>query len=113
MNEYPAKLVRVIDGDTVVLDVDLGFHVTIRETFRLYGVNAPEMRGEDKGAGQAAKAFVEQWFATKTNPVASTYKPRPQDKYGRWLVDVWDSPEAYTALNDALVAAGHAVRADA
>lgn len=113
MNEYRAKLVRVIDGDTVVLDVDLGFHVTMRETFRLVRVNCPEMSGEEKGAGQAAKAFVEGWFATRAaggNEWVEvwTYKPRAQDKYGRWLASVgWDGK---TTLNDTLVQEGHAAR---
>ena len=40
---YKARLSRVIDGDTVELNVDLGMSVSVKETFRLYGINAPEI----------------------------------------------------------------------
>ena len=45
MYNYPCKVVRVIDGDTAVLEVNLGFNIRFTETFRLLGINAPEKRG--------------------------------------------------------------------
>ena len=51
-NSYLAEITRVIDGDTFVADVDLGFKVWMRNvTFRLYGVNTPEVRGKKKTKG--------------------------------------------------------------
>ena len=60
--EYHAKVVRVIDGDTLDLDVSLGFYVTQKVRVRLAGVNTPEMHDTDatkRAAAQAAKSFVE------------------------------------------------------
>ena len=49
MYEYRAKLLRVIDGDTVDVDIDLGFGVWMhKERIRLYGIDTPESRTRDK-----------------------------------------------------------------
>ena len=62
MFTYGAKLVRVVDGDTVDIDIDLGFGVWLKnERIRLYGIDTPESRTRDKVEkkfGKAAKAFV-------------------------------------------------------
>jgi micrococcal nuclease len=121
MYNYNAKLVRVIDGDTIVLDVDLGFHVTMRETFRLFGVNAPENTGPTRAEGKAARDFVVGWFDRQHGLcMVNTYKGRSRDKYGRYLAEVWPAdgvseavwPPAHEGrqviLNEALIAAGHA-----
>ena len=47
MYEYAAKLVRIIDGDTFVADLDLGFNTTRKETVRMSGINTPESRTRD------------------------------------------------------------------
>jgi micrococcal nuclease len=55
---YNAKLIRVIDGDTVDAKIDLGFDVWVKKRIRLYGINTPETRTrdlEEKKAGIAAK----------------------------------------------------------
>lgn len=50
---------RVIDGDTVVLDIDLGFDTWLRnQTIRLYGLNTPEITGEEKPEGLKSKAWL-------------------------------------------------------
>ena len=49
MYEYNCKIVKVVDGDTVDVDIDLGFGVWMRnERVRLYGIDAPESRTSDK-----------------------------------------------------------------
>lgn len=85
MYKYKCKLVKVIDGDTIDLDIDLGFAVTLRERVRLEGVNTPEVRGHEKGAGFEAKAFVEEWFASGTEFEYWSNKYNKHDKYGRSL----------------------------
>ena len=64
MYEYPCKIIRVIDGDTVDVDIDLGFAVWLKkQRIRLYGVDTPESRTSDKEEkkyGLKAKAFVVQ-----------------------------------------------------
>lgn len=83
MYHYTAKLVRVIDGDTVVLDVDLGFAVTVRETFRLAGINAPEVRGIDREQGLSAASFLHEMIGG--SPVEIFTLKDKQEKYGRYL----------------------------
>ena len=56
---YRATLRRVIDGDTVDCDVDLGFEIIAVERFRLLGINAPEKRKPTYDAGIAAKQHLE------------------------------------------------------
>ena len=51
-----AKIVRLVDGDTCVLDFDMGMSITVRATVRLFGINTPEVRGPEKVAGHAATA---------------------------------------------------------
>ena len=47
MYEYKAKLVRVVDGDTIDCEIDLGFDITVRQRVRFAGINAPESRTRD------------------------------------------------------------------
>lgn len=54
--EYRADICRVVDGDTVDADIDLGFNVWLHnERLRFYGIDAPELKGSTRAAGLAAK----------------------------------------------------------
>lgn len=97
---YPATLVRVVDGDTVDLLVDLGFHVLARERFRLVGIDCPEMPTPE---GQAATAFTDRWLDERPELEVESQR---EDIYARWLGVIWAGGEN---LNAALVASGHAV----
>lgn len=107
MYEYRATIVRVIDGDTVVADIDLGLRVWARgQMIRLAGINAPEMTGESKEDGEHAKEFLELVILNKTL-VVRTQKDQTE-KYGRWLGTIV-LPEGDT-VNQLMIEAGHAVR---
>ncbi|HNX68422.1 MAG TPA: thermonuclease family protein [Candidatus Omnitrophota bacterium] len=80
---YAATLVRVIDGDTLVARVDLGFRTWITETFRLRGIDAPEVTS---ALGHKAKVNVRERLRLSVCLVIKTYK---QEKYGRYLADVF------------------------
>ena len=86
MYEYECKIVRVIDGDSIVVDIDLGFGLWIHgESIRLFGVDCPECRSrdkEEKAAGIAAKKFV-----TRRLQLGGTYTLSTQGKgkFGRYL----------------------------
>ena len=71
MYEYRVKIRRIVDGDTVDVDIDLGFHVWLyNQRIRLYGIDTPECRTSDKTEkifGNVSKDYVE-----KTIPVGST-----------------------------------------
>jgi len=106
--EYEGTLVRVIDGDTIQVDltqdIGLSIRVTVRWELRLNGCNAPERA---TAAGPAATHFVETWWATHRAPfVVRTYKDK-REKYGRYLADVRDA-DGHDLVTD-LIAAGHAV----
>jgi len=67
---YKAKIIRVIDGDTLEMMVDLGFSVWINQNMRLYGIDAPETRTKDlaeKEAGLAVKKWLENRVAAAKN----------------------------------------------
>jgi len=100
MYQYKTIIKRVIDGDTVVVDVDLGFFTWLRDLpIRLHGIDTPERT--DKHGWEAAKAFTENFF--KENPTA-ILNVSGQDKYGRWLGEFLD-PQSGT-LNKQLVSLG-------
>lgn len=93
---------RVTDGDTVVLDVDLGFRLRATMPFRLLGINTPEMSTPE---GHAARQWTVDWFAKNSTFRVDTAKD--PEKYGRWLAVI--RPLSGTSLNEALVTAGQAV----
>jgi len=103
--EYTAVVDKVIDGDTIDLIVNLGFHILFKERFRLYGINAYETRGEDRTRGLEAKAFLESCCPEGSTVSVKTVKDQ-KGKYGRYLASLWLGD---VCVNDELVAYGHAV----
>lgn len=96
----PAAVMRVIDGDTVRLTLDLGWHTFRVENCRIARINAPELNTPE---GKAAKAYAEERLPAGT---AVTFVSRELDKYGRPLGDVIRNGVDFGA---AMLAAGHAV----
>lgn len=80
---YKATVLKVVDGDTVDLKVDLGFRVSLDIRTRIRGINAPESwEAGGKEATEALRGFI------MGKPVAVTTAKDPTDKYGRWLADI-------------------------
>jgi len=110
MYEYKCKMVKVVDGDTVDVDIDLGFGVWMRDQrIRLHGIDTPESRTSDdqeKVYGLAAKDFVVKW----TNSGDLTLKTFKDDrgKFGRILGEIWYGGEHN--VNQLLIDNHHAVR---
>lgn len=77
-------VIRVIDGDTVELSIDMGNKTRWQSSFRIRGIDAPEMHGASRAAGEASKAVLTRLLSNGIERV-TTHKP---DKYGRWLVDI-------------------------
>lgn len=89
MYEYYARVVEVIDGDTVDVAIDLGFSIQHIVRLRLYGINTPEIRTrdlEEKALGIKATNRVVELVEGKIIRV-STHKT--SDKYGRYLADIY------------------------
>ena len=99
-----AKLIKVIDGDTIDVDTDLGCDIHLNQRIRFNGMNAPEMRTAE---GKAAKAFLQGLLEGQEHLVIKTHKDR-KEKYGRYLGDIF-LPGNDVSINQQMVAAGHAV----
>ena len=107
MYEYQCKIVRVVDGDTVDVDIDLGFGIWMRgERVRLYGIDTPESRTRDKAekvCGLYAKQFLKQQLG-KTGTLRT--KKDGKGKYGRVLGEfiVYDSAtDSYRSVSDIMI----------
>lgn len=91
MYEYKAKLKRVVDGDTIDFDVDLGFGIHFNERFRLLGVNTPEIYGrnapEQMSEGLRAKEMVSAMIESAQSIIIRTHKDQ-KEKYGRYLAEI-------------------------
>lgn len=85
---YKAYLDRVVDGDTILANIDCGFHSWSHKDLRFFGINAPEL--SEPGGGEA-KRFVQRTLETCSFFVVKTYRDR-QEKYGRYLADVFFKP---------------------
>lgn len=115
MYEYRCKVIKVIDGDTVDVDIDLGFDIMLRdERVRIMGIDTPESRTRDKVEkkfGMASKARLKELIGGKSGPILKTQiNKKGEDmrgKFGRILGDfVTDDGRMVT---DILVEEGHAV----
>ena len=102
MYDYQCTIVRVVDGDTVDVDIDLGFDTwRCGERIRLYGIDTPECRtrdAEEKAAGFLAKDFVKNCLH-----VGGTYRLQTKEKgkFGRYLGTIYLTDES--SINAALV----------
>jgi len=82
--KYRATVIKVVDGDTIDVDIDLGFFTVLhRQRIRLHGIDAPEVRGSERFEGLEAKAWLEQKIGGKEIELV-TFKDA-KGKYGRWL----------------------------
>lgn len=107
---YKAKILSVYDGDSCTALIDLGCYVSIQRPIRLYGINAPELRGETKLAGLEARDFLSSHILNK-EVFIRTFKDK-NEKYGRLLGQIFMSdPTTGDALliNDLMISSGHAV----
>ena len=109
MYEYRCKVRRVVDGDTVDMDIDLGFGVWLhKERVRIYGIDTPESRTRDKEEkkyGLMAKEFVKQ-FVKGDSIKLTTQKYDAKGKFGRILGDIIVDNKS---LSDTMIQEHHAV----
>jgi micrococcal nuclease len=91
MYEYKGKVTRVVDGDTVIVTINLGFDIVLDNIkVRLYGIDTPETYrpkcDAEQKHGYAAKQFVVDNILNK-NVIIKTHKDK-KGKYGRYLADI-------------------------
>lgn len=113
MHEYKCNIIRVVDGDTVDVDIDLGFGVWLRkQRIRLLGIDTPESRTRDKVEkrfGFMAKDYLKSHLG-KTSTLRT--KKDGKGKFGRILGEfiVYDAAtDSYRSVNQMLVESHHAV----
>ena len=118
MYEYRCKVVNIVDGDTVDVDIDLGFGVWLKkERIRMYGIDTPESRTRDKVEkkfGLASKNKLKSLLG-KTGILKTQVNKKGEDmkgKFGRILGDfsVYHAPtDAWRMATEILIEEGHAV----
>jgi len=100
---YYAKVIKVLDGDSIVVDLDLGFNMSLRTSIRLYGLNTEELSSGDidnRCLAVKSKEVVREICIPGRKIMVRTYKP---GKYGRWLATIiLDSG----SVNDFLISSG-------
>ena len=113
---YNVTVRKVVDGDTLDVDIDLGFSMTlVGQRLRLLFVNTPERKGKTKAAGDAAWRFAQNWLGSHGNIMIRSRKAEPghavEDSFGRILAEVFGDNEhgEQACLNSALLDSGHAV----
>ena len=118
MYEYNCIIVRVIDGDTVNVNIDLGFGMWLRnERVRVHGIDTPESRTRDKVEklfGLAAKKFVQETLKKGSKQTLVTEKPGDESKgkFGRILgkFRVYDAKtDSWDFMGNIMIREGHAV----
>lgn len=78
-------MVSVYDGDTITVDIDLGFNISLRDqTLRLFCVDTPEVRGAERPRGLAVRDQVRLWLPVGASIELRSIKDRT-GKFGRWL----------------------------
>ena len=113
MFEYKCKMVRVVDGDTVDVDIDLGFGVWLhKERVRMFGIDTPESRTrdlEEKKYGLAAKKFLTGMLDDEGGIILKTHKDKT-GKFGRILGELWRTTNyADQSINNYMIDKHHAV----
>ncbi len=108
---YQACVVRVVDGDTIDVILDLGFDISYRRRVRFHGINAPQSRTKDpveKEAGLAAKRYVEDWISALEQQVIIHTSLGDGSEVGHILGRILNDDGE--CLNDEMVSLGHAIR---
>ena len=102
--KYDATVLSVYDGDTITVEIDLGFHVKIIQPLRLFDINAPEVTGIDKPKGICSRDWLRCKLPIGTKIIIETIKDA-QEKYGRYLANIYLGDEF---INESLVSSGNA-----
>ena len=85
---YKTRCISVYDGDSVTLDIDLGFNTwMLNQKIRLYGINTPEIRGPERAQGLVSAERLRSLIVGKELVMLSHQDK--SGKYGRWLATIY------------------------
>ena len=109
MMTYRAIVEKIVDGDTIKMNIDLGFRTWIKANCRLYGINTPELNSKDEEERNRAKKALE--YLSEILIVGKTYNivSYELDKYGRPLVMILIHG-LEDSVNNLMLDNNHAVR---
>jgi micrococcal nuclease len=111
MYEYHVKKVtNVVDGDTIDVDIDLGFDISFSSRVRLAGIDTPESRTTDKAEkalGLESKEYLKKQLRDATSVIIKTEKMNSSEKYGRILGWIYVNGDT-VSLNDKMINDGYA-----
>jgi micrococcal nuclease len=111
MYEYKiSRLYKVVDGDTIEVDIDLGFDIAIHKRVRLAGIDTPESRTKDayeKKLGLEAKEWLKLRLKDGETLRIKTEKPDSTEKYGRILGWLYIDSDT-TSINETMIQQGYA-----
>jgi len=107
---YVKKVTKVVDGDTIDVDIDLGFDISFSSRVRLAGIDTPESRTADKiekALGLESKEYLKKAIDASKTVVIKTEKMDSSEKYGRilgWLF----LDGSKVSVNEQMIADGYA-----
>jgi micrococcal nuclease len=104
------QVLKVVDGDTIDADIDLGFDISLTKRVRLAGIDTPESRTTDKrekALGLESKDWLKNRLEFAKNIVIRTQLPGSTEKYGRILGKLYINNEE-TSLNEQMIDEGYA-----
>lgn len=102
------EVVKIVDGDTCDVLLDVGFHTYLRKRLRFMGIDTWEVRGEERPKGLIAKDRLIELIETSDKVYVQTVMDS-KGKYGRVLAWVWtEKDEILTNVNEILLLEGHA-----
>jgi len=107
---YVKKVTKVVDGDTIDVEIDLGFDISFTSRVRLAGIDTPESRTSDKmekALGLESKAYLKNAIDNAKSVVIKTEKMDSSEKYGRILGWVF-LDGAKVSINEQMIADGYA-----
>jgi micrococcal nuclease len=108
------KVIKVVDGDTIDADIDLGFDISLTKRVRLSGVDTPESRTTDlkeKKLGLESKEWLKHKLEFAKDVLIKTELPDSTEKYGRILGNLYINNEALS-LNQQMIDEGYALAYD-
>ena len=108
------NILKVVDGDTIDADIDLGFSISLEKRIRLAGVDTPESRTTDlkeKAMGLESKEWLKKKLEGAKDIIIKTELPDSTEKYGRIIGHLFINGQE-TSLNNQMINDGYALAYD-
>lgn len=89
MYEYKAEVIRIVDGDTIELKVDMGFRISNQENFRFARIDTAEIFRPRNRAERIHGLEAARWLKEHVLGKEILIHTEKDGKYGRWLIEFW------------------------